>query len=501
MCVPVLIVGAGPTGLMLAVELARRGVEFRIIDRHAAPLGWDRATVVKARTLEIADMLGLAGAFLEKGQRVDCVDLYAGGDRVAQMGFADLDTSFPYMLSLPESDTEAILTAELERCGGAVERGIELTALDAAAEGCRACLRVGSGADETMEIVEADWVVGTDGLHSTVRHAVGDAFEGHDNPRLWGVVDGYLDGWKHPGHHIAANLVAPCANPIPLKDGRWRVYFRPQSRDVGELERVVASLGEMSPGVRLADPDEPKFFHTYARVAAMFRVGRVMVAGDAAHACSPIQGHGMNSGIQDAHNLGWKLALVVAGHAPERLLDSYEIERKPADRFMVDSSDKAENASVRQDPAEREQMIAYLADPANNRRAAEDNNEMSHSYADSPIVGEGGGLRLADAPLVAPPGKTRVYEILRDGAHHLFLLGGAANSATIAQPHARHVNVHCVATEPDGVAIGEPQGSLWARLADVVLVRPDGYIACAGRGEAGLAAARHVLVATFGEGA
>ena len=172
----VLIVGAGPTGLMLAIELQRRGVPHTLIDQRPEPLLWDRAAVVKSRTLEIFDALGLAQQFHGRGTRVRGVDFYSRGARKASMRLGDLDTPFPYTLGLSEGVTEQILTAELERLGGRVERGVEFVESQANDEAVRVTVRE-SGAERTFR---AGWLVGADGLHSKVREAAGVEFAGHD---------------------------------------------------------------------------------------------------------------------------------------------------------------------------------------------------------------------------------------------------------------------------------------------------------------------------------
>ena len=502
---PILLVGAGPTGLFLGIELARRRVPFRLIDRHPRPLGWDRATVVKSRTLEVFDNVCSADAFIQRGRIVSTVALFSEGVQVAAVEFGGLDSPFPFMLSLPESETESILTDKLRQLGGDVERGLELTGLEQDEHGVRAHIRrVGNG---DTHIQEAGWVVGTDGLHSAVRDAVGDQFEGHDNPKLWAVVDSHLHGWRHSRNAIAAQLQPPAVNPIPLGDGRWRIYFRPQSREPGVLARVEEGLAAMSPGARLGDHDEPQFFHTHSRVARRYRIGRVLLAGDAAHACSPIQGHGMNVGIQDAHNLGWKLALVVKGEAAPALLESYEAERRPVAQAVVRSGDEAEERFAGQGPEAVRTVVADLATAEGRLRAAIADAEITHGYDESPIVGdddlaldpaEGAvrlGHRVGDVErLDRQRGACRLHELLRSPAHAAFVMPGAADAAStedglklataVAERYRPHVVAYAVTrSTPDrggGELIGDPTGALHRRLgADrptLCLVRPDGHL-------------------------
>ncbi len=503
--VPVLIVGAGPTGLLLAIELARRSVPFRLIDRLERPLSWDRATVVKARSLEVLDAVCSADDFVASGQVVRAVALYSNGRRVAAFEFDGVDSPYRYMLSLPESETERILIEKLAGFGGEVERGLELVALEQDAERVRVRLR--RSADGAEDLQDANWVVGTDGLHSAVREAVADAFEGHDNPTLWGVVDAHVAGWTHPINEIAAQLEPPAVNPIPLRDGRWRIYFRPEARDEGVLAKIDEGLSLMSPGAALGEHDQPQFFHTHSRVARRFRVGRVLVAGDAAHACSPIQAHGMNSGIQDTFNLGWKLALVASGQARPELLDSYEAERRPIAELVVRSSDQAEARYAAQDPDARKALVAELATAEGRLRAAVGESEITHGYGKSPIAREEGafdvsdgrvtplGHRVGDAERLRRQGNPcRLHELIRSRGHAVFVMLGEAGpeaideglrlATTAAERHRPQLTAYVAARRVDGrsdaMLIGDPEGLLHRRLSagkpGLCVVRPDGHL-------------------------
>ncbi len=314
--VPVLIVGAGPTGLVLAIELARRGVPFRLIDQRPAPLPWDRAAVVKSRSLEIFASLGLADAFVRRGKTVQGVDFFGGGSRIASFRLRDVDSPFPFNLGISESETERLLTQKLEQLGGRVDRGVAFVALERSVSDVRVRVRTSSG----ERWLTAGWVVAADGLHSIVRDAAGIAYTGHDYALHWGVVDAHLGNWPF-ADDLAAAQFDPFLSSIPIGDDRWRIYFRADTSTALQVAHIQQWLAQLAPGARLEHPDEPQLFHTHCRVAEKFRAGRVLVAGDAAHACSPVQGHGMNSGIQDAFNLGWKLALVAAGQAPDSLLE------------------------------------------------------------------------------------------------------------------------------------------------------------------------------------
>jgi 2-polyprenyl-6-methoxyphenol hydroxylase-like FAD-dependent oxidoreductase len=500
---PVLIVGAGPTGLVLAIELARRGVPFHLIDRHPEPLGRERAIVVKSRSLEVFDSMGLAETFVRRGRIIRGVTLFSGGTKVASVDLDDLDSPFPFDLCLPEEETERILTDRLEQLGGRVERGVEFAGLERGKRSVRTRLRSLHDGERTLE---ASWVVGTDGIHSGVRETIRDEFEGHDYPALWGVADAHLAGWDQPRDHATVQIEPPVVIAFPLRDGRWRFTFRSESEDDDVLATVGARLAAISPGATLRDADEPQLFHTHARVARRYRIGRVVLAGDAAHACTPLEGHGMNTGIQDSHNLGWKLALVVSGAAPESLLDSYEAERRPVAQAIARSGDDAEARAAHLDPTASRTLIQFLATPEGAAAAAMAEAEIAFGYDQSPICGEGPeptvacatrvGFRVGDAaPLHARNRTLRLRELVAGPDHTLFLMLGEADPAALddglalaraaAERYRPHVQAYVVTSnaptgEDDVELLWDPAGALHERLGAeqpcLCLVRPDGHL-------------------------
>jgi len=503
---PVLVVGAGPTGLVLGIELARRGVPFHLVDRRPEPLGRDRAIVVKSRSLEVFHGMGLADMFIRRGRIIRGLELFSGGTKIASVGLDGLDSPFAFDLCIPEEETERILTEELERLGGRVERGVELAGLEQGKQGVQARLRALHDGERTLE---ASWVVGTDGLHSAVRETVGDAFEGHEYPRLWGVADAHIAGWHQPSDYATVQIEPPVMIAFPLRDGRWRFTFQPESKDDDLLATIARRLGAISPGAALRDPDEPQLFHTHARVARRYRIGRVLLAGDAAHASTPFEGHGMNTGIQDSYNLGWKLALVVSGMAPETLLDSYEAERRPVAQAIANSGDDAEARAARRDRAARQALIQFLATPEGRRLAAIAEAEIAFGYDQSPIVDEVVpdartaaretqiGFRVGDAaPLEGQNRTFRLHELISVPCHTLLLMLGDANPAEVddglalasaaAQRYRPHMQAYVVTRNevPGGdvpsALLRDPKGALHERLAadrpSLCLVRPDGHL-------------------------
>jgi hypothetical protein len=353
-------------------------------------------------------------------------------------------------------------------------------------------------------------VVGTDGYHSAVREVIGDRFDGKDYPELWGVVDSRILNWQHPRNLVGAQLQPPTVIPFPLGTDRWRVYFRPEAADEAALEMVDERLALVSPGARLVDPGKPQFFKSHSRLARKYRKGRVLLAGDAAHGSNPIEGHGMNAGMQDAFNLGWKLALVVSGLASDRLLDSYEAERRPVDRAIVQSGDEAYR---RMEPAgedARREVIGFLATAEGQSFAALAEAEIGFAYEDSFLAEETGpapspssrrtpkGARVGEVTgLRAAEGSLSLCDLLYGTAPSLFVLAGEATPAALAEARAlltgatsamkqapRCASVVLRGPAPDqplpADLLYDPTGLLHERLGDagpcLCLVRPDGHL-------------------------
>ena len=429
---PVLIVGAGPAGLLLASELRRRGVECRLIDEKRGPMHWDRATVVHPRSLEVFEALGLVDRFLEVGARQKGAWVHSGGQVLGEIDLSICGSRHGFNLGVSEEVTESILTEYLHELGGQVERASRLVDLHVGADRVTAVIDVDGDIDEAS----FQWVVGCDGLHSVVRERAGIDMEGHDIEAPWAVFDASLRDWPEP---YEANYVYLEALPViltALPDHRWRVYLRPSSAESDLVDDAAATIRRYHPEVGFEDIENPTRFHCHTKVATRFRAGPVLLAGDAAHVCSPAEGHGMNGGIQDAFNLGWKLALVVAGRSDAGLLDSYEFERRPVAKMVTESGEATEVAQTLATDDERRARDAGLrrafADPASRHHEAVAEAELNIDYGGSPIVmGDpndvlGPGARLPDTVEVARAdgGTALLHELLGGTGHHVLLVGG-----------------------------------------------------------------------------
>jgi 2-polyprenyl-6-methoxyphenol hydroxylase-like FAD-dependent oxidoreductase len=383
---PVLVVGAGPTGLLLAAELHRRGTGCRLVDDRPEPQHWDRATVLHPRTLEVFDALGILETFLRIGVRQNGSRLYADGTPLGETDLSNCGSRHGFDLGLSEEVTEAILTDYLHAQGGEVDRSARLTRLEANGDHVLGTIEH----PDSVEQASFEWVIGCDGVHSVSRELSGISMNGHDVPQPWAVFDAATPKWPEA---YQRNVVFMESVPViltSLPDKRWRVYLRPTTADANLVLEATATVQLYHSDVTFEEVTNPRVFHCHSQVAERFRAGRVLLAGDAAHVCSPAEGHGMNTGIQDAFNLAWKLALVCNGRCNSDLLDSYEAERRPVAETVTRSGDTAENAQMLIDPSLRQQrnerLRQILAEPRMRHHEAVAATELDVDYRDSPIV-------------------------------------------------------------------------------------------------------------------
>ena len=396
--VAVLVVGAGPTGLLLASELHRRRVECRVIDAHPAPLHWDRATVVHPRSLKVFESLGILEPLLAAGVKQRMARLHSGGNVLGEIDLSVCGSRYGFNIGISEEVVESILTKYLHEKSGKVVRTARLVELEDHEDGLLATIE----REGATEQVLARWVVGCDGLHSTTRTLSGIELTGHDITEPWAVFDATLAGWPDSYEANYAYLDNIPVILTALTERRWRVYLRPSSADSDLVADASSTINRYLPTIGFDDIANPTRFHCHTKVARRFRSGRILLAGDAAHVCSPAQGHGMNSGLQDAFNLAWKLALVCHAHCAPALLDSYEAERRPVAETITVSGDAVELAQTVTDPTERrardDTLRAVFADPTSRHHETIAEAELDVNYRGSPIV-------MGDAPDALAPGQ------------------------------------------------------------------------------------------------
>lgn len=392
----VLIVGAGPTGLTLACDLRRRGVAVRVVDRSAGFRRWSRGKGVQPRTLEVFDDLGIVDAALAAGRTHHRLRLYTGGALTADLAEPARPprpgVPHPNLLILPQWRTEELLRERLAALGGAAEPGREVTGL--VQDGTGVTATVADTATGTSVRVRAAFVVGCDGGRSVVRESAGLVLRRTGKAERFVLGDVRIDGLPTDGSSFAWFDGDRYLAADPL-DGRgiWQVQASvpagaAEAASLALFQRLFAERG--FPHVRLHDPTWLSTFSPTVGAAERYRSGRVLLAGDAAHVHSPAGGQGLNTGVQDAYNLGWKLALVLRG-APDRLLDTYEEERAPVARAVLRGSDLGHSAVFSPHPAVRllrERVLVPLLrlDPV-RRALLSRADELDVGYRGSSLVG------------------------------------------------------------------------------------------------------------------
>jgi 2-polyprenyl-6-methoxyphenol hydroxylase-like FAD-dependent oxidoreductase len=430
----VLVVGGGPTGLLLAAQLYRRGVECRLIDANPAPLHWDRATIVHPRSLEVFESLGIVEPLLAVGVKQHMARIHSAGKVLGEIDLSICGSRYGFNVGISEEVTESILTNYLEEQGGKVARASKLVGLEKKKDGLIATIE----REGVQEQISVEWVVGCDGVHSATRMLSGIEVTGPDVSEPWAVFDVTLPGWPHSYEAIYGYLDEPPVIITSLPQRRWRVYLRPSSEESDLITDALTTLRRYLPAIEFENVTNPTRFHCHAKVAKRYRSGRILVAGDAAHVCSPSQGHGMNSGLQDAFNLAWKLALVCQGRCSDVLLDSYEAERHPVADAIITSGLAFEHDKNLTEPAERrardETMREVFMDPKSRHHESVAEAELDIDYSESPIVmGDkhealGPGERLPDTiEVFLANGKTgRLHELTNRAGHTALVIVGVS---------------------------------------------------------------------------
>jgi len=570
----VLVVGAGPTGLTLGLQLHQFGARVRVVDRLPDRVNQSRAVVLQPRSLEVLAGSGGAEEMLECGNRAVRLDIHGRRDRVRSAPLFDIglgDSAYPFLLFLSQAETERILTERLAAGGVRVERGTELVGFDAGQEatgkeatgqgamGKEATGKRGAGrqvageeaadgggagdgavvcrlrhADGRVEEVAARFVVGCDGAHSAVRSGAGVEFVGRAYPQTFVLADVEADGLEPGAVHMFMTLRGilfffPLGTPAT-----WRMLsMRPEAR-TGPAE-TTAGPGAERPGgaragaaggvsdgsltlaeaqaivdshatrpVRLHDPVWLTTFRLHCRRAKHYRVGRVFLAGDAAHIHSPAGGQGMNVGIQDSVNLGWKLAMVCAGVAPPDILDSYEVEREPVGREVLRFTDRAFAAATSTNPVVRliratlvpRVLPVLLAARPVRATAFRVVSELGITYRDSPLSvdaagtgrdGPRAGDRLPDGPVRKDGAPSTLHAALAaPGWHELVASPGQLRVRRIWPAPAGEVSL----TDPDGQV--SSRLGLTSQREMRFLLRPDGHIGYRGPATDDAAAAAYL---------
>ena len=497
----VLVVGAGPTGLMLANQLGRRGVRAVIIDRHSGHAEQTRAMSVHARTLEIYSKLGIAERAIESGFPGLGANIWSGGRWKARVPFAGAGTGltpFPYVLMLGQDENERILGAHLQQYGFGVRWNTELISLAQHPDGVVATLKEADGSTST---VHAAYVAGCDGGRSTVRELSGIGFPGAAYEHVFFVADTEATGSMVPGQLNIYLWRGGFHLYFPIRgSNRWRVIgILPEGlKDKPDLrfEELVPTLIQAgSAGLAFTSCSWFSTYRIHHRCTERFRDRRCFLLGDAAHVHSPMGGQGMNTGLQDAYNLAWKLALVVGGQAGSGLLDSYEAERAPVAHRLLATTDRAFQIVVSDHwlaAIFRTRIAGNVASVALRSKRLQNVafrtvSQIGISYRQSPLSQTSSGVGAR-----APRGGDRfpwlhlrlgietrardMFEVLDDTKFHLLVIGQPAP----ARDQLRCgdlLEIHEIPAHPDNL---RELARVSITAPAYYLLRPDGHVGLAG---------------------
>lgn len=465
----VLVAGAGPVGLTMALELARYGVRVRVIDKIPGPSDTSRAVAIWPRTLELLDRSDVTEDLLAVGNRVTAANILSGTRRIGHIRLDEVLSPFPFALMTPQYETEGVLRRHLKTHGVEPEFATELADFRQDADGVTATLRAADGRETTERF---GWLVACDGSHSVVRHHLGLAFAGDTLGLDWTQGDFHLTGVPFPASELAIFWHPEGALMFfPMAPDRYRVITslgpstdaEPVALDLEAFQKAIDRRGPG--GITLTRAVWTSAFRINERQIDAYRSGRIFLAGDAAHVHSPAGGQGMNTGIQDAINLAWKLALVIRDlSAAPVLLDSYDAERRPVGAEVIHASGRLTTAATLESHALQalRNFVAHLVLglPPVQHAIAGMITEVSVGYPASPLNGPSGGAEARAGMRVPPVEGEPPY--------------GAAASPRFSLRGSGEAAASLVAQFP---ALLEPElrPPLAARFLS--LVRPDGYLA------------------------
>jgi 2-polyprenyl-6-methoxyphenol hydroxylase-like FAD-dependent oxidoreductase len=496
----VLVVGAGPVGLTLAIALARLSLRVRVVDKAPETKREPRAAVLWPRAMEILDDLGVAGGFEKAANELHSVDVYGDGHRLGELDVGHVRSSYPHPLVVEQHDTERLLAGRLARLGVRVEWRTEPTDVRLFDDRVEVVLKRSDGSVETAEV---GWVVGCEGTRSVIREKLGIPFEGGRRKNLQVVQANAMPHWRYAGssnngYFFLVPRVALGVFPIP--GGGYRFFAFTDDPDpsrkhpptLGEMRDLVAKAAH-APELEL-ELTEPVWItraRFQDRIAATLRRGRVLLAGDAAHAWAPVGGHGMNAGIRGAHNLAWKLAAVHRGEAHAGLLETYSQEQRATARAVI----REMRFNVLEQPlppiglrAIRTLMPLALASRPLRRRVdfALSDLGMHHREGTLSWHREGrqrlrAGDRAPDVAIVADGRRTNLHRLLSLEHWTLFLPSGNKEGARRVREAVASVraSIHVVSVAPANPEVERALGG----EGFMMLIRPDGHLGLLARSD------------------
>ncbi len=512
---PILIVGAGPTGLTAALELSRFNIPVRLIEKAEEAETTSRAVGVQARTLELMQQRGLAGEMVRLGNPAHGGTVYGGGKLVFRLDFGHVDSHYDYLLFLSQAETERILREAVARQGVAIERGVELVGLsqDVLSHDPAPVKAVLRHPDGHLEQAQAPWLISAEGAHSMVRTTLDMQFEGRTHAEFYALGDLLIEGDLPDTDFYIFSSPYGFMGLFPMGGRRFRLIasnpFSTPSKDteplLEELQRIYNQRSHIP--ARFHDMTWSSWFRINSRMVSQLKVGRLLLGGDSAHIHSPAGAQGMNTGIQDMIDLGWKLALVQQGRAPASLLDTYEQDRLPVMRAVLSKTEKLTGVIGSENPAVRA-VFNHLGPYVGGAGLVQETStagmsQVALGYRESPLSSNsahGGALRAGDrVPDMLVRHRTaggawvegRLLDLLDPSRFSLLvahaddagLLGGGLRDAVAAFGDLALL----IELAPAGDAADRAKyGTLLGRQGSVFLVRPDGY--------AGVASGSHSAV-------
>ena len=513
---PVLIVGAGPTGMTAAMELLRFGVPVRIVDKLLEPSTTSRALAVQARTLELFEQRGLIQEMLQIGNPAKAATIYGNGKCLGKVHLGEIKSRYNYILLISQGETERILREQLDRQGVAIERGTEMINFSQLESsqlglngGVKAVLR---NRERALEELEAAYLISAEGAHSTVRHTLNLQFQGKSRRQSYALADLHLDG-DLPDDELSIFTAAHgFLGVFPMGNRHFRfIATDPEKHEQTDDDPTLAELQTLYDAdshipVRLRDLTWSSRFRINSRMLNTLREHRIFFGGDAAHVHSPAGGQGMNTGIQDMIDLSWKLAMVWQGKATPELLNTYEEERLPIIRSIVSKTEAATDALNSDSPIVH-QLITHIAPvllstqfvqqlstglisevAANYRESSLSHTHQAHGTLRA-------GDRLPDLDVLVwdsnvseetQPREEQLYKLL-DPSHFTLLLVGDPKTSALSPIWNEHLTrwQHILRTKRIAAAPTQPEAKVqfhqdFGSGQSFVLVRPDSYLGFVG---------------------
>src|SRR5258707_5308800 len=504
---PVLIAGAGPTGMMAGIELSRFNIPVRLIDKNDKPETTSRAIGVQARTLELLEQRGLASSLVKLGNPGLALSIYGDGKRILRLEFERISSKYNYLLFVSQAETEKVLREALDNAGGTIERNLTLFALGQADRDTKltAVLQHGGG---TLERFECSYLVDAEGAHSTARASVGLHFEGKSLVEDYALGDLHIDGdLVETDFHIFSSEHG-FLGLFPMGGRRFRLMAsNPISKPSKETEPSLEELQQIYDQrshipAKFHDMSWSSGFRINSRMVDRLQVGRVFLGGDAAHIHSPAGAQGMNTGMQDMINLSWKLAMVMRGQAKPELLETYSEDRVPVIQNVLKRTEALTHTIGSESTLFRSvfnYVAPWLVSMDNiQQNSTEYMSQLALNYRESPLSVSGGhsgelraGDRLPDFPVTVlnregsaekQPRPATIFSLLNPSCFTLLY-------SNIPDPAKTHPEIqtavgpwHYLMRGHQIAAIPGQHGfeKYFGASPSIVLVRPDGYVAFTG---------------------